>query len=307
MDTTPRQSLIAKIAHLKSERGAVIFAHNYQLGEIQDLADHTGDSLELSVLAAKTTADVIVFCGVRFMAETAHLLNPDKTTLLPVGEAGCLMADMVGVDGLRRLKTEHPDAMVICYVNSTAAVKAESDLCVTSGNALKLVDQLPEDREIIFVPDQNLGDHINKRTGRKMILWEGFCPSHARITPNHILERKSEFPEAEVLIHPESPAESIELADHALSTGGICRRVQESDANEFIIATEIGIIHRLRAENPGKRFIPVSEQAICPDMKLIRLEDVAKSLETMTEKIVIDPELREKARRPIDKMLELST
>ncbi|MCP3966357.1 MAG: quinolinate synthase NadA [Lentisphaerae bacterium] len=298
------KEIIVRINELRAERNAVILAHNYELGEVQDIADFAGDSLELSQKAAETDADVIVFCGVKFMAETANLLSPDKTVLLPVAEAGCDMADMADAEGLRKLKAEHPGAIVACYVNSTAEVKAESDICVTSSNALAMINSLPEDREIIFVPDMNLGRYCMEQTGRKMILWEGFCPVHVRITADQIKRRKAEYPNAQVLMHPESSKESIDLADYALSTGGILKHARESSCKEFIIATEIGIMHRLQQENPDKKFIAASEQAVCPAMKLIRLQDVLTSLETMETKVVVPEEIAERAKRPIVRMLE---
>ncbi|QSH40591.1 quinolinate synthase NadA [Lentisphaerota bacterium ZTH] len=298
------QEIIARINKLRAERNAVILAHNYELGEVQDIADFAGDSLELSQKAAKTKADVIVFCGVKFMAETANLLSPDKTVLLPVAEAGCDMADMADAEGLRQLKAQHPGAIVACYVNSTAEVKAESDICVTSSNAIAMIKSLPEDKEIIFVPDMNLGRYCMEQTGRKMILWEGFCPVHVRITAAQIRRRRTEYPNAQVLMHPESPKESIALADYALSTGGILKHARESNCQEFIIATEIGIMHRLQQENPDKKFIAASEQAVCPAMKVIRLKDILASLENMKTKVVVPEKIAAKARQPIIRMLE---
>ena len=214
--------MIERISALKKERGAVILAHNYELAEVQDIADYTGDSLELSIRAAETQAKVILFCGVSFMAETAKVLSPDKTVLIPAPHAGCAMADMVDAAGLAALKAQHPGAMVVTYVNSTAEVKALSDICVTSANAEKIVAQIPADREIIFVPDMNLGRNIMNKTGRKMIFWQGFCPTHRRITNGEIERRKKEFPNALVLAHPECNPEIAPLVDEFLSTGGIC-------------------------------------------------------------------------------------
>ena len=298
--------MIERINALKKERGAVILAHNYELAEVQDIADYTGDSLELSIRAAETEAKVILFCGVSFMAETAKVLSPDKTVLIPAPHAGCAMADMVDAAGLAALKAEHPGAMVVTYVNSTAEVKALSDICVTSANAEKIVSQIPADREIIFVPDMNLGRNIMNKTGRKMIFWQGFCPTHRRITNGEIERRKKEFPNALVLAHPECNPEIAPLVDVFLSTGGICKYVQQSDRKEFIIVTEIGIMHRLQKENPGKIFIPGSAQAVCPWMKLIRLADVLKSLENMEHQVELAPELITRAVLPIRRMLELS-
>lgn len=301
-----KNTLIEKIARLKQERRAVILAHNYELAEVQDIADVTGDSLELSIRAAETQAEVLLFCGVKFMAETAKILSPSKTVLLPVLSAGCPMADMADAATLRDLKSRHPGAEVITYVNSTAEVKAESDICVTSANAEKIVARVPVGREIIFVPDRNLGQNIMNRTGRKMVLWPGYCPTHRRIENAELERRKHEFLNAVVLAHPECNPEIAPLVDEFLSTGGICAYVRKSPAKEFIIVTEIGILHRLQKENPGKVFIPASAQAICPFMKLIRLEDVCRSLENMEFKIEMPRELMDRARIPIQRMLEMS-
>ena len=298
------EALKQRIDRLRRERKAVILAHNYELGEIQDIADFCGDSLELSVKAAETAAEVIVFCGVRFMAETAKILSPDKTVLLPVEHAPCEMADMAEAAALREYKARHPEALAVCYVNTTAAVKAECDWCVTSANAVRIVGSLPEERPILFVPDRNLGSYCAEQTGRNLILWEGFCPVHERMTPEQVERRRWEYPEAEVLMHPEAPAATVALADRALSTGGMLRYVRESNRREFIIATELGILHRLAAENPDKKLIPLTEQAICPWMKVIRLADVCRALETMQFPIELDEELRRRAELPIRRMLE---
>ena len=298
--------MIERINALKKERGAVILAHNYELAEVQDIADYTGDSLELSIRAAETQAKVILFCGVSFMAETAKVLSPDKTVLIPAPHAGCAMADMVDAAGRAALTNQHPGAMVVTYVNSTAEVKALSDICVTSANAEKLVAQIPADREIIFVPDMNLGRNIMNKTGRKMIFWQGFCPTHRRITNTEIERRKKEFPNALVLAHPECNPEIAPLVDEFLSTGGICKFVKQSDRKEFIIVTEIGIMHRLQKENPDKVLIPGSAQAVCPWMKLIRLGDVLDSLEKMEHQVELSPELIARAALPIRRMLEMS-
>ena len=297
--------LIGKILDLKKRRGAVILAHNYQLGEVQDIADFVGDSLELSQKAAETGADVIVFCGVQFMAETASILCPDKVVLLPDIKSGCLMADMITVERLRAKKKEHPQAVVVCYVNSTAEVKAESDVCCTSANAIRIVESL-DAQEILFIPDQYLGHYISARTGKKMILWPGFCPTHVRIKPERIKELRQEYPQAQVVVHPECTPEVIALADEVLSTGGMCRYAQRDEVREMIVGTEVGIIHRLRKENPGKRFIPVSEQAICPDMKLITLEKVLWSLEEMSPEVKVPEAIRLRAKAAVDRMLEVS-
>ena len=302
-----QQELINKINELKKAKNAMIFAHNYELGEIQDIADFCGDSLELSIKAANADCDLIVFCGVKFMAETAKILSPEKKVLLPVAYAGCDMADMIDGEKLRQIKKDFPDAITVAYVNTTADTKAECDLCVTSSNALQIVASLPKDKQIIFVPDRTLGQFCKDKTNlENMYLYDGCCPVHDRLTVEVLQKRKEEYPEAEVLIHPESRKELVELADKALSTGKILSYVRESEKKEFIIVTEIGILHRLEKENPDKRFIPISCEAVCPHMKLIRLENVLAALEKEENEIILDSELIEKAAKPIKAMLELS-
>ncbi|MCL0056411.1 quinolinate synthase NadA [Dehalococcoidia bacterium] len=296
--------LIESILERKKRRNAIILAHNYQLGEVQDIADFVGDSLELSQKAAETGAEVIVFCGVHFMAETASIISPNKTVLLPDMQAGCPMADMIDADQLRQKKAEHPDARVVCYVNSTAEVKAESDVCCTSANAVRIVRGLKDAGEIIFVPDQYLGHYVMTRAGCEMILWPGYCPTHVRILPQDILRLRKEYPQAKVVVHPECRPEVIALADEATSTSGICRYAGRDDVQELIVGTEMGIIHRLRKENRGKRFIPISEQAVCPDMKLITLEKILWSLEEMAPEVKVPEEIRLRARATVDRMLE---
>jgi quinolinate synthase len=298
--------LAGRILRLKAERKAVILVHNYQLGEVQDIADFVGDSLELSQKAAGTDAEVIVFCGVHFMAETAAILCPGKTVLLPDLHAGCPMANMITEKGLRETKKQHPGATVVCYVNTSAAVKAESDICCTSANAVKVVRSLGDDREIIFVPDQYLGGWVAEQTGRQMILWPGYCPTHARILAPDILLRRREHPEARVLVHPECRPEAKAVADAVLSTGGMTRYAQETDCKEMIVGTEIGMIYRLQKENPGKRFYAVSEQAVCPRMKLITLETVLWSLENNANVVHVPERVRSKAKLAVDRMLEVS-
>jgi len=294
--------LVERISDLKKKRNAVMLVHNYQLGEVQDIADFVGDSLELSQKAAKTDADVIVFCGVHFMAETASIICPDKVVLLPDMGAGCPMANMITAERLRAKKKEHPQAAVVCYINSSAEVKAESDICCTSANAIEVVESLG-DREILFIPDQYLGHYVSARTGKDMILWPGFCPTHVRIRPERIRELRQEYPQAKVVVHPECTPEVISLADEVTSTSGMCRYAQREDVREMVVGTEIGLIHRLRKENPGKRFIPVSEQAICPNMKLITLEKVLWSLEEMSPEVKVSHEVRLKAIAAVDRML----
>jgi quinolinate synthase len=297
--------IIEKIQTLKKQRNAVILAHNYQPGDIQDIADFTGDSLALSVQASQTDADVIVFCGVLFMPETAAILSPEKTVLLPEKGAGCPMADMINVQQLQELKNKHPEAHVICYVNSTAEVKALSDYCCTSGNALELVQTLPKDREIIFVPDKNLGGFIVERTEREMILWPGYCSSHMLIVPADIEAARKAHPNALVLAHPECNPDVRALADELLSTGGMLKLAETSDVNEFVIATENGIIHSLQKQNPDKRFYPATEKAICPNMKKISLEKVVWALEDMQYQITVSEPVCSRAKRSLDRMLEV--
>ncbi len=301
-----QQEIIERINKLRKKCNAVILAHNYQLGEVQDIADYVGDSLGLSIKAKETQCEVIVFCGVRFMAETAKILSPDKTVLLPVAEAGCPMADMATAEQLRKFKQQHPDVVSVAYVNSTAELKTEVDICCTSANAAKIVASIPEDKEIIFLPDKNLGANVARELGRKLLLWPGFCPTHMRISKEMISRRKQEFPDAVVMVHPECEPEVVEMADVALSTGGMLKFAAESDAKQIIVGTELGIIHRLKIENPDKIFIPVSEQAVCPNMKLIELHNILSSLENMETEIILEPGIIAKAKASIIKMIEIS-
>ncbi len=305
MKNNRNQALIDKITQLKKERNAVILAHNYQLGEVQDIADFVGDSLDLSRKAAKTGAEVIVFCGVHFMAETASILCPEKIVLLPEINAGCSMADMITVEKLKEEKKKYLNPYVICYVNSSAEVKAESDICCTSANAIKIVKKLDETKEFLFIPDQYLGHYVSTELNKKIVLWPGYCPTHIRILPEDIIRLKSEHPQAKVMVHPECRPEVISLADGVQSTVGMCKFAKETEAPEIIVGTELGIIHRLRKENPEKRFFTASEQAICPDMKLITLKKVVWSLEEMQSQIKVPVEIANKARKAVDKMLEL--
>jgi quinolinate synthase len=299
--------IVAKIEELKKEKRAVILAHTYQPGEVQDIADYVGDSYGLSVQATETDAKAIIFCGVRFMAETAAILNPHKEIILPDPDAGCPMADMITAEELEGLKARYPDHLVICYVNSTAEVKALSDICCTSSNALKIVRHIPKEKGIIFIPDRHLGSWIQEQTGREMTLWDGLCPTHVRIRPEMIAAAKQKHPLAPVLIHPEAPAECRDLADEALSTGGMCIYVQKSDSKEFIIATESGIIHTLQKRNPGKIFYPVSAEVICPNMKKGSLETTLKALEgTGGERVVVPGDIAQKALGSLTQMLKMS-
>jgi quinolinate synthase len=299
------EQLIKQIEKLKADRGAVILAHNYQPGEIQDLADFTGDSLGLSIQASQTDADVIVFCGVRFMAETAAILSPEKTVLLPDKSAGCPMADMITADQLRQLKQENPDALVVCYVNSTAEVKAESDYCCTSSNAVEIVNSLPEDKRIIFVPDQHLGQFVAERTGRKLVLWPGYCTTHVLITADDIKAARAKYPDAIVMAHPECTEPVKEASDELLSTGQMLKFAAKSTAKRFIIATEMGIIHTLKKQNPGTEFFPASDRAICPNMKKITADKVIGSLQEMKYKITVPETISIKAKKALDRMVEI--
>jgi quinolinate synthase len=298
-------SITDRIAELKEEKDAVILAHNYQIGEVQDIADFVGDSLQLSIEASKVERSMIVFCGVHFMAETAKILNPGKKVLLPDKNSGCPMADMITAAELKKLKEEHPGAVVICYVNSTAEVKALSDICCTSSNAVRVVESVPPDNDIIFVPDKYLGSYVQSITGRKMIFWNGYCPTHVRINAKNIIELKRKHLEAEAVVHPENTPEVIEVADRVESTGGMLRYMKESPKKTFIVGTEIGIIHRLQKENPDKVFIPAMAKAICPNMKLITLEKVMWALEEEKTEIIVPEDIAVKAKSAIDRMIAL--
>ena len=302
--TSQNTGVIEKILRLKKQRKAIILVHNYQRGEVQDIADFVGDSLELSQKAAETAAEVIVFCGVHFMAETASILCPDRVVLLPDTHAGCPMADMVTAESLKKRKKELPKATVITYINSSAEVKAESDICCTSANAVNVVESAESD-EILFVPDQYLGHYVATKTNKKMHLWPGYCPTHARIQPEDITRLKKEYPQAKAMVHPECRPEVIALADEVLSTGGMCRFARETEAEEIIVGTEMGIIYRLKKENPGEKFIPISEQAICPDMKLITLEKVLWSLKEMAFEVKVPEAVRLRAKAAVDRMLKV--
>jgi quinolinate synthase len=300
------QPVLDKIAILKKQLQAVILVHNYQLGEVQEIADFVGDSLELSQKAAKTDARVIVFCGVHFMAETASILSPDKKVLLPDLQAGCPMADMITAEQLIAKKKELPQAAVVCYVNSSAKVKAESDVCCTSANAVKVVNSMKAE-EILFIPDQYLGAHVAARTTKKMHYWPGYCPTHARIRPEDIQRARADYPEAIVIVHPECRPETQAIADQVLSTGGMARFVLSTPAREIIVGTEVGFIYRLRKENPGKKFIPATEQAVCPRMKLITIEKVLSALENRAPEIKVPEEIRCRAVKAVKRMLEIGS
>lgn len=296
-------NLQEEIAELKKQRHAVILAHNYERPEVQDVADFTGDSLELARKAATVQADVIVFCGVYFMAETAAILNPKKTVLIPDPAAGCPMADMIDAAQLRAFKAEHPGAAAVCYVNSTAEVKAECDICVTSGNAEKVMATFPKDREIIFVPDQHLGSFVMAKFGVKYLLWPGYCPTHARLTAKSVAAARAAHPGAVVMVHPECRAEVRNAADQVLSTGGMCKFARESSAAAFVVGTETGILHRLEGENPGKKFYPMDAALVCPNMKKTTLEKLAASLREMKTRVTVAEPVASRARAAIEAML----
>jgi len=313
-DIAEAQSQIKELARV---RNAVILAHNYERPEVQDVADFVGDSLGLSREAARTSADIIVFCGVHFMAETAAILSPNKTVLLPDMAAGCSLAATIDADQLRAWKAEHPGAVVVSYVNTTAEVKAESDYCCTSGNAVEVVNSIPADQEILFLPDMFLGAHVRRLTGRKNIhVWMGECHVHAGIDPENIRLQRSLHPDAEFLIHPEcgcstSVLEAMSAGDidpsgvQILSTEGMIKRPAISDANDFIVATEVGILHRLRRENPGKRFFAANERASCAYMKVTTLPKVLRSLELDQFHITVPEATANRARLAIERMVAI--
>ncbi len=321
-------NIVRKINDLKKKRNAVILVHNYQLPEVQNIADFLGDSLGLSQKAAETDAEVIVFCGVHFMAETASILCPDKIVLIPELAAGCPMANMIDAEEVRNLKKKHPDATVVAYVNTTAEVKAESDVCCTSANAVKIVDSLPA-KKIIFIPDKYLGQYaasqinpvrnkspeaiasdgyrrISNGTSKEIIFFEGYCPIHVKILSEDILRAKKEHPSAEILVHPECTPDVIAMADKVFSTTGMLNYVKKTKSEEIIIGTEVGIVYRLQKENPDKSFYPAFKHAICEDMKKNNLEKVLWSLEEMKYEIKVDEQIRWKAKKAIEKMLEYS-
>ncbi|MFO7914799.1 MAG: quinolinate synthase NadA [Candidatus Krumholzibacteriales bacterium] len=295
--------LSESILALKKEKNLAILAHNYQPPAIQDLADHLGDSLALSRLAREIEQDIIVFCGVFFMAETAAILAPEKKVILPEPEAGCPLSDMISAESLKKLKEKHPGATVITYVNSTAEVKAASDICCTSSNALRIVESVPSGEEIIFGPDKNLGRWVGEQAGRELILWEGFCPVHQKFSAARIQSLREEHPGAEVLVHPEVPPEIERIADYTLGTGGMIRRAGESDAGTFIIGTEKDMVYRLKTIYPSRNFIPASEEAVCKNMKKISLEKLHRSVQALTPVITVPEETASAARGAIEKMV----
>jgi len=297
-----------KIRQLARERNAVILAHNYQEGAIQDVADFVGDSLNLARWAKETQADVIVFCGVHFMAETAAMLNPSKLVLMPDLQAGCSLADMIIPQQIRQWRTAHPNGVILCYINTSAVVKAECDYCCTSSNGIKVIENIPPDKEILFVPDYYLGSYLKAKTGRNIHLWKGYCPAHAVILPERIDELREQHPDAEFLMHPECGCltKQMDLADQILSTEGMVKYVRTSPAKAFIIATDNGILHRMRKDNPDKTFLPASEHASCHHMRRNTLEKVFWSLARLEHKVTVDPALAQRALVPIERMLALS-
>ncbi|HYK93108.1 MAG TPA: quinolinate synthase NadA [Thermoplasmata archaeon] len=298
-------SLEAEVRRLKDERDAVLLAHNYQLPEVQDIADFVGDSLYLSRKAMETDRSVICFAGVRFMAETAKILNPTKTVLLPDLNAGCGLADSITADQLRSWKAEHPGAVVVAYINTSAEVKAEADYCCTSSNATKIVSQVPAGKEILFLPDMFLGEYVRKKTGRAMHLWVGDCPVHAKLRPEDLAAARAQHPGAEVIAHPECGCSTAALphVDRILSTDGMVRFAEETKAPTVIVATEVGILHRMRHLNPTTQFLPLSEGAICPYMKQIDLEDIRASLDRRQFVIDVPDATAAKARLALERMV----
>lgn len=299
------EKLIREIRRLAKEKEAVILAHNYQRYEVQQAADLVGDSLGLSQQAAGTSARMIVFCGVYFMAESAKILSPGKKVVTPVLEAGCPLADTLSVDALRGLKKEHPGLPVVCYINTTAAIKAECDICCTSANMLKVVESISAERQI-FVPDRNMGRYLQRETSKDLVLWKGVCPTHHRLRAEHVLALKREHPQAKFIAHPECRLEVLDLADAVRSTTGFFRYVKESPAREFIIGTETGVIPRMRNENPGKILYPASEEMVCPNMKMTTLEDLLEVLEKEHNEIDVPEEIRRKAVSALERMLAVT-
>jgi quinolinate synthase len=295
----------AEIRRLAEEKGAVILAHNYQRPEVQDVADFVGDSLGLSREAAASKAGIIVFCGVHFMAETAAILAPEKRVILPDLGAGCPMADMIDAEGLRELKAAHPGAVVISYVNTTAAVKALSDICCTSANAVKIVQSVPADREIIFTPDKNLGAWAAKKAGRQLILWPGFCPTHELIDVVDVELARQKHPNAKVVVHPECAPEVSAMADAVESTSGMIRFCCNDDAEEYLIGTELGMLYRLSKDCPGKRYYPVAELTVCPNMKMTTLDKVLRALRNEGPVVTVDAETRAGALLAVERMVEV--
>ena len=304
-----QEELISEINRLRVERKAVILAHNYQRPEVQAIADYVGDSLGLSRQAARTSADVIVFAGVHFMAETAAVLNPEKKVLLPDARAGCSLADTITAQGVRDWKAQHPDGLVVVYVNTTADVKAEADYCVTSGNAVQVVSSLPEDRPVLFAPDRFLAAHVARETGRHLHVWDGACHVHEGISPDDVRSQQAAHPDAELLIHPECGCSTSVLSSmpelQLYSTEGMVHRAMASEAQEFIVVTELGMVHRLEREVPGKTFVPVNRTACCEYMKMITLENVYETLRDLSGQVTVPQDVARRATVPIERMLAI--
>ncbi|GAW94090.1 quinolinate synthase NadA [Calderihabitans maritimus] len=299
------EQLVAKIQRLKRERNAVILAHNYQLPEVQDVADYVGDSFELSRKAAATDAEVIVFCGVHFMAESAFILAPHKTVLLPERLAGCPLAETITEDDLRRKKREYPEATVVCYVNSSAAVKAESDICCTSSNAVQVVNSLPS-KQVLFVPDANLAHWVAGQTDKEIIPWRGHCVTHHRVTEEDVRRAREAVPGAVIAVHPECRPEVAARADFVGSTSALLRFARETDHREIVVGTEMGILHRMKKENPHKKFYLLSPGLICPNMKMTTLDKVARALERLEPRITVPEGTRLRAAAALEKMLAVT-
>lgn len=308
--------MIEEINKLKEQKNAVILAHNYQIPDVQDISDYVGDSLGLSQQAAETDADTIIFCGVHFMAETASIISPHKTVLIPDLDAGCSLADSITADQLRAWKAENPEAVVVSYINTTAAIKAESDYCCTSSNAVQIVESIPEDKQVLFLPDKFMGTYVEMITGRDLNIWDGACHVHEKIGELNLGEKQKEYPDAEVLIHPECGCSTSCMMKSAMyfdceeahihSTSGMLNQARESEAEEFVVATETGILHRMRKENPGKKFYPANEESVCEYMKMITLEKLHDSLKNDRFEVKVPEDMVEKARLPIERMLSIA-
>ncbi len=296
------RELTERLLQLKKERNAIILAHYYQRDEIQAVADFRGDSFLLAQKAAETDADVIVFCGVHFMGESAKILAPNKTVIIPDERAGCPMADMVNVDGLRKLKAQHPNATVVTYINSSAEIKAETDICCTSANAVKVVNSVEGD-EVIWVPDKNLGHYVQQNTDKKMIIWEGYCNTHDMLTVKDVEEMREKYPNAQFVVHPECRPDVVALGDFVGSTTAILKYCRESDAKEFIVGTEDGTGYQLRLDSPDKTFHFASKYLVCPNMKVNNLKKLVKCLETMQPQIYVPPHIADQARQSLERML----
>ncbi len=299
-----KKELAAEVQRLKKEKNAVILAHNYQIGEVQDVADYVGDSFGLAQKAAESDAEVIIFCGVHFMAESAKILAPEKKVILPVKEAGCPLADMAEVEEVRAKKKEHPEAAVVAYVNTSAAVKAEIDVCCTSSNAVQVVESLPQE-EILFLPDKNLGHYISQKTDKKIIIWEGYCVTHHRVAPEELDKVRENHPGAPIAVHPECPPEIVQGADYVGGTSGILKFSRETAAQTVIIGTEMGMLHRLQKENPEKTFFLLSPRLICVNMKKTTLEKVLLSLQELAPEIEVEEEIARRAKQSLERMLAI--